>query len=721
VAEINYDITIDDQNQYVVELNEQGPQGANGEDGNGIVNITKTSTVGLVDTYTINYINGGIDTFTVTNGSSIQSIAKTSTSGLVDTYTITQTNGNTSTFTVTNGSSISSIAKTSTSGLVDTYTVTLTNGNTSTFTVTNGYSPTATVAKDGSETTITITDKNGTTTSTVYDGTLPSEAIKGYLDVGENLTDEKGLADVKNYAHSTFDSSKFTVVGSPTITSDGIASGFGPTSGYANDNYVSTPTITITSTQNAIISFDTVFPSAMSSNQYIFTGLNSSLYLEGNILRFNYNNYSTLLSTSALSSYVGVNVNITIEINAQNSLLKLIIKRKSDGAIISNVSSSFTPASLSSIINIGVNSIYSYKGSIDLKTFLITVDGVPVFSGNKTGVDTIKPDDYTKVGSPTISADGIASGFSSGNYIQTSSITFSKNIEIVMHVNWSSYTNARLLAINNTIAFMMYLNASNYMAVDIGDGSNWVIAGQTGSHTFSTNTDYLFKLTFDGTAYKVYYSTNNGQSYTLDNTITTTQVIPTGILNLGANRALTSFASCSIDLNALQIYVDGALVYQPCLKIPYTQSKTGSKIVNSHYRNRVSDMYNQYGYAPYYTLSDSDYTLPMGELYGLIERSNNLPSSKYDTLTLGTSGNTYTAPADGYFMLNKASVNAGEYVVMTNNDNGLAVIGSATTGGNNCRGWLPVRKADKIAILYTATGTTNLFRFIYTVGSESEA
>ena len=132
-------------------------------------------------------------------------------------------------------------------------------------------------------------------------------------------------------------------------------------------------------------------------------------------------------------------------------------------------------------------------------------------------------------------------------------------------------------------------------------------------------------------------------------------------------------------------------------------------------------MYNQFGYAPYYTLSDSDFTLPQGELYGLIERSNNLPSSKYDTLTLGTSGNTYTAPADGYFMLNKTSVNTGEYVVMTNNDNGLAVIGSATTGGNNCRGWLPVRKADEIAIVYTATGTTNLFRFIYTVGSESEA
>lgn len=71
-------------------------------------------------------------------GSNIATIVKTSTSGLVDTYTITLTDGSTTTFEVTNGSDIDTIEKTSTSGLVDTYTVTLTNGHTTTFEVTNG-------------------------------------------------------------------------------------------------------------------------------------------------------------------------------------------------------------------------------------------------------------------------------------------------------------------------------------------------------------------------------------------------------------------------------------------------------------------------------------------------------------------------------------------------------------------------------------------------------
>lgn len=45
-----------------------GPQGETGATGNGIASITKTSTSGLVDTYTITYTDGTTSTFEVTNG-----------------------------------------------------------------------------------------------------------------------------------------------------------------------------------------------------------------------------------------------------------------------------------------------------------------------------------------------------------------------------------------------------------------------------------------------------------------------------------------------------------------------------------------------------------------------------------------------------------------------------------------------------------------------------
>ena len=80
----------------------------------------------------------------------------------------------------------------------------------------------------------------------------------------------------------------------------------------------------------------------------------------------------------------------------------------------------------------------------------------------------------------------------------------------------------------------------------------------------------------------------------------------------------------SINLNAFKVWIDGSLAYQPCLKIPYTESKTGSKIVNSIYRDRVNDMYEQFGHANYYTLGANDFTLPMGEIYGMIENLRKL-------------------------------------------------------------------------------------------------
>ena len=130
-------------------------KGLTGDTGNGIASVLKTSTSGLVDTYTVTFTNGNTTTFNVTNGSNISTITKTATSGLVDTYTVTLTNGNTTNFTVTNAKSITSVAFTSNSGggaqgtpgTSDTYTISFNDGDTSTFTVYNGANGAGAVAK----------------------------------------------------------------------------------------------------------------------------------------------------------------------------------------------------------------------------------------------------------------------------------------------------------------------------------------------------------------------------------------------------------------------------------------------------------------------------------------------------------------------------------------------------------------------------------------------
>ena len=110
-----------------------------GKPGTGIADITKTSTDGLVDTYTITLTDGNTATFTVKNGVGISKIEKTDSSGLVDTYAITLTDGTSGgTFQVRNGRGIERISLTKTEGNIDTHTIYYTDETTTEFHVVHG-------------------------------------------------------------------------------------------------------------------------------------------------------------------------------------------------------------------------------------------------------------------------------------------------------------------------------------------------------------------------------------------------------------------------------------------------------------------------------------------------------------------------------------------------------------------------------------------------------
>lgn len=104
-----------------------------GQNGVGIVSITKTATNGNVDTYTITYSNNTTSTFTVTNGDKGDTGEKgdKGDTGEKGDKGDTGKDGK-------NGVSIVKIKKTGAKGNVNTYTVYMSDGTTSTFTVTNG-------------------------------------------------------------------------------------------------------------------------------------------------------------------------------------------------------------------------------------------------------------------------------------------------------------------------------------------------------------------------------------------------------------------------------------------------------------------------------------------------------------------------------------------------------------------------------------------------------
>ena len=421
------------------------------------------------------------------------------------------------------------------------------------------------------------------------------------LATGNVANCEEEFKEIQERAHSTFDSSKFTKVGSPTISTDGIASGF------SLSNWLETPTIDLSKPWKVELTCDTTNGigapfswGANNKNYIVFRGNATFIYISE-------------LSLNATSwTVVSLNTKYNIVFGWDGSEYYLNMYNL-DGTLYLSKSITSSDACANSKFTIGKSSWDGtpFSGSIDLKQFSITADGVEVFSGNRTGIDTIKPDDYTVVGTPTISNDGVASGFSSSNYITTSKYApkapFIDEIEFITGSDVST---------TQTI----YGQDGNYRFRITGGNFNCSYnLVTTANISVSANTHYKAVMVFDGTQMRCGLK-QVGSDYTYTAYKTATALTSNTSIYIGANWGATEPFLGSIDLNGIKSTVDGNLVYQPCLKIPYTESKTGSKIVSSSYRDRVNDMAEQFGYANYYTLDEDNgnFTLPQVELYGLI-------------------------------------------------------------------------------------------------------
>ena len=495
---------------------------------------------------------------------------------------------------------------------------------------------------------------------------------------GEKETNEGVYQNVYDLKHSTFDKSKFTVVGSPTITEDGIASGFSAT------NYLTADIPAIKNlNSNSILEvyLEVKAGEALSNNDFALYSGKSNRFGCG----FGFGGISVRICGNLASGRSAIGYSITPQTNTTYKFYAKVdfsdtdseghtgsiygeVKDENDNLLVSGKDFGDTYGgtfygidveNYKDILYLGTeyNKNNYWKGSTELYNLVVLVDGVEVFNGNKTGLDVIKPDDYTVVGTPTISADGIASGFSDSNYI-THSIT--------------NLTSTSILEAYAKVVSPSPISG-HCVALYIGDSSSWggsfVIEGGDGtiricgnsasgvsvigySHSGVANTTYNFYMKVDfsesdgqghtGSIYgelrdvdgnliasgKSYGSSVGGTWYGIDYTHYN------GLIYIG-KRPQNNFNwnNGSIDLNAFKIYVDGNLVYQPCLKIPYTQSKTGSKIVDVAYRDRVIDLYKQEGQAGYYTIDgpNKNFTLPMGEIYGMIGQRSLISSTVTET------------------------------------------------------------------------------------------
>lgn len=96
-----------------------------------------------------------------------------------------------------------------------------------------------------------------------------------------------------------------------------------------------------------------------------------------------------------------------------------------------------------------------------------------------------------------------------------------------------------------------------------------------------------------------------------------------------------------------------------------------------------------------------------------------MPSNKYIELTVGASGTTYTAPANGYFNVYGLANGGQGWIYLQNNNKGTTCQPS-NSNQNGVNGFIPVSKGDVVYVQYINI-TWSAFRFYYAQGSESEA
>lgn len=271
---------------------------------------------------------------------------------------------------------------------------------------------------------------------------------------------------------------------------------------------------------------------------------------------------------------------------------------------------------------------------------------------------------FTVIGSPVISTEGIISRFSNSDYIKCCN-TVSAGSEIKVCGRFTTpqinpSTNAVIFHFgdNSTNKIWLLITPTNQLQYAVGAGVT-----RATSKKLELNTTYDFEAIWTNCKYlTLRYKKSSDRDFIAINTIQTAIIqgaleILIGGYNIGGSVSFTFTGS--INLSRLSIKVDSKEVFNGNktetdtitinneeIEIPYTLSKTGSKIVDITYRDKVQNLYERVGYTHYYTLGEDNYTLATckssdivaeGEVNGVVyTRTADLTLTQRGSCTNGT-------------------------------------------------------------------------------------
>ena len=246
---------------------------------------------------------------------------------------------------------------------------------------------------------------------------------------------------------------------------------------------------------------------------------------------------------------------------------------------------------------------------------------------------------------------GILSGFSVDNYARISNkVNLGNNFEIVFKITTGEdVTTSQRIFDGLTEQYLAFFIAGNTNCFNyaFGDGTQWLQTSEEmlGKNQINPNTSYKIKITFDGTVYISYISTEDGL-WVEDWRWESANIIPEYNFIIGISRDLKTSCLCSIDFNESyikindQLWWEGGLVYQ---------NENGHQYFNISDKTAIDEIYNIYGIAWFYGIDEENkrILLPRNDWFAIQGVAPVVGNGLVFGLTDGTNYGSYAANANG--------------------------------------------------------------------------
>lgn len=168
------------------------------------------------------------------------------------------------------------------------------------------------------------------------------------------------------------------------------------------------------------------------------------------------------------------------------------------------------------------------------------------------------------IGTPTVN-NGQISGFSPTSYLQFPFIVDFRNrpFTINAEITTGNDINTAQKIFDSNFGFSFGIDGTHFLVAISSDGSSWDIINTTGTFTLEPDTTYRIKIEWSGTEYKTSVSTDGGQEYTEDITVSSSLSPYPKQVFIGIRHDLTHSPFLGmINFNYCNIYISSNLVWQ---------------------------------------------------------------------------------------------------------------------------------------------------------------